>query len=117
VVLQCQLDLAWMGRLGLEVRISSALIPVLVLIRYYLILLILPSHSGICVFPQNLQVPLTLGKIKPLADALLKHGCNTCGSVPVHFVDEDSNDPSEGILTFNYVGSPYCVETCISAVG
>jgi len=73
--------------------------------------------GGICVFPQGLQVPLTLGKIKPLADALLKHGCATCGSVPVHFVDEGSNDPSEGILTFNYVGSPYCIETCISASG
>ena len=66
-------------------------------------------------FPQNLQTPLTLGKIRPLADALLKHGCATCGSVPIHFVDEGSNDPSEGILTFNYVGNPYCIETCISA--
>jgi len=73
--------------------------------------------GGICVFPQNLQVPLTLGEIKPLADALLKHGCSTCGSVPVHFVDEGSNDPSEGILTFNYVGSPYCIDNCISASG
>jgi len=37
--------------------------------------------------------------IKELADALLKHGCTTCGSVPVHFVDEGSNDPGQGILT------------------
>ncbi len=50
-------------------------------------------------------------------DAVLEHGCHTCGSVPIHFVDEGSNDPDEGILTFNYVGNPDCVGQCISDDG
>lgn len=60
---------------------------------------------------------LTLSTIRPLLDALLEHGCSTCGSVPIHYVDEGNNDPSDGILTFNYVASPYCIDNCISAVG
>ncbi|KAI1458618.1 hypothetical protein F4805DRAFT_119638 [Annulohypoxylon moriforme] len=33
------------------------------------------------------------------------------------YVDKGSNDPSDGILTFNYVASPYCIGNCISAIG
>lgn len=68
-------------------------------------------------FAQHLKKPLTLGEIRPLMDAILKHDCNTCGSVPVDFVSEGSNDPSDGILTINYVGHPFCVGDCISAEG
>ena len=50
-------------------------------------------------------------------DAVLEHGCHTCGSVPIHFVDEGSNNPDDGILTFNYVGNPDCVGECISDNG
>ena len=60
---------------------------------------------------------MTLGQIRKMADKLLEHGCGTCGSVPVHLVDQGSNDPGAGILTFNYVKNPYCVDNCISAMG
>ncbi|MCJ1266693.1 hypothetical protein MMC22_006578 [Lobaria immixta] len=72
-------------------------------------------EGGICLFPQG--AALTLDQIRPLTDAVLKHGCGNCGSVPIHFVDQGSNDPGAGILTFNYVESPYCVGNCISATG
>lgn len=77
------------------------------------------GEGGICLFPQYMAhgAMLSLGQIRPLLDALLEHGCTTCGSVPIHFVDENSNDPSDGILTFNYVAAPFCVGNCISAVG
>ncbi|KAI1088038.1 hypothetical protein F5B19DRAFT_30263 [Rostrohypoxylon terebratum] len=77
------------------------------------------KEGGICLFPQYMAsgATLTLAQIRPLMDALLEHRCSTCGSVPIHFVDEGSNDPSDGILTFNYVAAPYCVGNCISAVG
>ena len=68
--------------------------------------------GGVCLFPQGAN--LTLGVVRPLVDAVLEHGCHTCGSVPIHFVDEGSNDPSEGILTFNYVKNPDCVGQCIT---
>ena len=75
-------------------------------------------EGGICLFPQHLSSgSLTLGQIRPLVDALLDHKCPTCGSVPVHFVDEGSNDPGEGILTFNYVQYPICDHNCISDTG
>ena len=72
-------------------------------------------EGGICLFAQG--TALTLGQIRPLTDAILEHGCTTCGSVPIHFVDEGSNDPSDGILTFNYVKDPFCVGNCISDTG
>ncbi|KAI1122959.1 hypothetical protein F5Y10DRAFT_252763 [Nemania abortiva] len=77
------------------------------------------GEGGICLFPQYMAdgATLSLDSIRPLLDAILEHGCTTCGSVPIHFVDEGSNDPSDGILTFNYVANPYCVGNCISAVG
>ncbi|KAI2626346.1 hypothetical protein GGS21DRAFT_530025 [Xylaria nigripes] len=65
--------------------------------------------GGVCLFPQGAS--LTLAQIRDLVDALGEHGCATCGSVPIHFVDQGSNDPSSGILTSNYVGNPYCVST------
>lgn len=76
------------------------------------------ATGGICLFAQGLTAPaLNLGDIRPLTDKLLEHGCGTCGSVPVHFVDQGSNDPKDGILTFNYVKNPYCTGKCISAEG
>lgn len=76
-------------------------------------------EGGICVFPQKMAsgATLDLGTIRGLADALLEHGCSVCGSVPIHYVDNGSNDPADGILTFNYVKNPYCIENCISATG
>lgn len=74
--------------------------------------------GGICLFPQHLSAgTLSLGEIRQLTDAILEHGCGTCGSVPVHFVDEGSNDPKDGILTFNYAKNPDCVGNCLSATG
>lgn len=72
-------------------------------------------EGGICLFPQGAS--LTLEQIRPLTNAVLEHGCSTCGSVPIHFVDQGSNDPQWGILTFNYVKNPYCDGNCISATG
>ena len=73
------------------------------------------KDGGICLFPQGLKNgPLTLGMIRKLVDKLLEHGCETCGSVPIHFVDQGSNDPDDGILTFNYVRHPYCTENCLT---
>ena len=60
---------------------------------------------------------MTLGQIKPLIDAIQDHKCTTCGSVPIHFVDQGSNDPSSGILTFNYVSAPTCDRNCIRGIG
>ncbi|KAI1828429.1 hypothetical protein F4861DRAFT_534850 [Xylaria intraflava] len=71
--------------------------------------------GGVCLFPQGAS--LNLGEIRDLVDALGEHGCATCGSVPIHFVDEGSNDPSSGILTSNYVSSPFCDGNCITHVG
>ncbi|TGJ88648.1 hypothetical protein E0Z10_g144 [Xylaria hypoxylon] len=71
--------------------------------------------GGVCLFPQGAS--LTLAQIRDLVDALGNHGCSTCGSVPIHFVDQGSNDPSPGILTSNYVGNPFCGGNCISSVG
>ncbi|KAH6647600.1 hypothetical protein BKA67DRAFT_662374 [Truncatella angustata] len=71
--------------------------------------------GGVCLFPQGAS--LSLAQIRELVDAIGGHGCATCGSVPIHFVDQGSNDPSSGILTSNYVGNPYCGGNCISQVG
>ncbi|KAM0794289.1 hypothetical protein BDR22DRAFT_895303 [Usnea florida] len=77
------------------------------------------GEGGICVFPQDLKAGATLdlGTVRGLTDALLEHGCSTCGSVPINFVTEGSNDPSDGILTFNYVKNPFCDGSCMSASG
>ncbi|KAI0894287.1 hypothetical protein F4806DRAFT_498070 [Annulohypoxylon nitens] len=71
--------------------------------------------GGVCLFPQGAS--LTLAKIRDLVDALGGHGCATCGSVPIHFVDQKSNDPKNGILTSNYVSNPYCGGNCINKIG
>ncbi|KAI2623960.1 hypothetical protein GGS26DRAFT_215617 [Hypomontagnella submonticulosa] len=71
--------------------------------------------GGVCLFPQGAS--LTLAQIRQLVDAIGQHGCATCGSVPIHFVDQGSNDPSSGILTSNYVGNPFCGGNCINKVG
>lgn len=73
----------------------------------------LDSNRGICAFLQG--TALTLNKIVPLAYALIDHGCHTCGSAPVHYLDQDSNDPKGGIITFNYVANAYCAGNCIVA--
>ncbi|KAL9638130.1 MAG: hypothetical protein Q9164_001750 [Protoblastenia rupestris] len=73
------------------------------------------NTGGVCLFPQG--AALTLAQIRPLTDAILEHGCGTCGSVPIHFVDQESNDPKDGILTFNYVKNPSCTGECIGADG
>lgn len=77
------------------------------------------GEGGICVFLQNMAdgARLDLGTIRPLTDSLLEHGCSVCGSVPIHEVDQQSNDPSDGILTFNYVANPFCDGGCMSASG
>lgn len=74
------------------------------------------GEGGICAFPQSLKKgSITLGEIRRLMGELLKHSCSTCGSVPVDY--PKSNDPGNGILTFNYVKAPYCVDNCISGDG
>lgn len=75
--------------------------------------------GGICLFPQKMGngAVLTLGDVRALSDQVLLHGCGTCGSVPIHYVDQGSNDPRWGILTFNYVKNPVCVGNCLSATG
>ena len=72
------------------------------------------NTGGICVFPQGSNV--TLGLVRGLSDKLLQHGCGTCGSVPIKFL-EGSNDPGPGILTYNYVNNPDCTGQCIGADG
>ena len=75
--------------------------------------------GGVCLFPQDMAdgATLSLGDIRPLVDSIVEHNCHTCGSVPIHFVDEGSNDSKDGILTFNYVDNPDCIGECISANG
>ncbi|KAF3762928.1 killer toxin [Cryphonectria parasitica EP155] len=75
--------------------------------------------GGVCLFPQNMAdgATITLESIRSLVDALGEHGCTTCGSVPIHYVDQGSNSPSDGILTSNYVGNPFCDDNCITSVG
>jgi hypothetical protein len=73
--------------------------------------------GGICAFPQNLPAgtTLTLAQVRTLADDILGHGCNTCGSVPITYPDNENVD-DVGELTFNFVseGKFVCTGTCIS---
>ena len=43
--------------------------------------------GGICLFPHYMAegATLSLADIRPLTDAILEHGCGTCGSVPIHY--------------------------------
>ena len=77
------------------------------------------GRGGISLFPQlpSSTPGLNLGYIRPLTDALLEHGCGTCGSVPIHLVDQGNNSPDPGILTFNYVSNPSCTGQCIGSDG
>jgi hypothetical protein len=59
------------------------------------------GSGGICAFLQGTKSGLNGAQIKPLASEIVKHGCKVCGSVPITF--PGSNDPKNGILTFNYV--------------
>ena len=45
--------------------------------------------GGICLFPQYMAngARLSLGDIRALTDQVLIHGCGTCGSVPIHYVE------------------------------
>ncbi len=74
-------------------------------------------EGGICVLAQKIAsgIMIDLGTIRELTDALLEHGCSTCGGVPIDYVTKGSNDPSDGILTFDYESNPYCIESCMSA--
>ena len=73
------------------------------------------GSGGVCAFAQSLKTgSITLGAIRTLADKVVDHGCTACGSVPVDFA---KNDPRDGILTFNYAGTPTCTGNCISAAG
>lgn len=57
--------------------------------------------NSICLFPQGTESGLLGSSIPGLINALVDHGCAVCGSVPIFF--PGSNDPSEGILTSNWV--------------
>lgn len=73
--------------------------------------------GGIFAFPQSLPAgsTLILAQIKTLADDVLQHGCNTCGSVPIKFPNNQDVD-IVGELTCNFVsqGKFECDGNCIS---
>ncbi|KAH0536746.1 hypothetical protein FGG08_006418 [Glutinoglossum americanum] len=58
-------------------------------------------NGGECAFLQYTQSELKGSQIKDLIAQLKGHGCGDCGSVPITY--PQSNDPSSGILTVNYV--------------
>ena len=62
------------------------------------------------IFPAELS---DLGKLRSLVDAILEQGCVVCGSVPVHFVDQESSSLMRGILTFDYVPDLDCAENLL----
>ena len=45
------------------------------------------GSGGICLFAQYMGngQTLSLGDIRALTDAVIEHGCKTCGSVPIHY--------------------------------
>ncbi|KAI8940410.1 hypothetical protein NX059_004100 [Plenodomus lindquistii] len=59
------------------------------------------DKNGLCVFPQNLKEGevVTGAQIKQAIKAIRDHGCNRCGSVPLH----PGNDVEDGELTINFV--------------
>ena len=67
-------------------------------------------EGGVCSY----RAFLPLKQIRRLTNAILEHDC---GSVPVHIVDQGSNNPAPGILIFNYVRKPYCGGNCTSSTG
>lgn len=65
-------------------------------------------HSGdesgaICAFMQGTG-GAPASSLKTLAQDIVDHGCNKCGSVPL-FYPSDNNNGDHGILTFNYVAN------------
>lgn len=71
-----------------------------------------PSGAGsICLFMQG-NVPawgIPGNVIKERLRDLVKHGCTSCGSVPL----SGDNEPDElGILTVNFVAQPQCRGVC-----
>ena len=75
----------------------------------------MPIHddeAGFCVFLQKAswQYHLSGREVSGLLDHLARHGCGTCGSVPIGF--PYSNDPSHGVLTVNYVDHSNCGGVC-----
>ncbi|KAM0335238.1 hypothetical protein ACHAQA_000282 [Verticillium albo-atrum] len=63
---------------------------------------------AICAFLQGTGTGANGAKVKQLAQYIVNHGCNICGSVPL-FYDRGSgyNDVAKhGQLTFNYVTKP-----------
>jgi hypothetical protein len=67
------------------------------------ILGIIDPNGGVCAFLQFTAGGISGNQIKSLTASLVEHGYNACGSVPINF--PDSNDPSDGILTFNFVAN------------
>jgi hypothetical protein len=59
------------------------------------------KEGGECAFLQGTASGVPGSKIKDLIAELKGHNCKDCGSVPIVF--PDSNDPSSGILTVNFV--------------
>ena len=68
--------------------------------------------GGFCAFPQHLKGEQRLGgeDVARLLHDIFTHGCGVCGSVPVGY--PASNDPSQGILTVNYVYRTKCNGIC-----
>jgi hypothetical protein len=54
---------------------------------------------------------VTLGKIKLLADDLLKNNCTTCGMIPIRWPSEAKD--SNSILKFDFVTNRSCAGSCI----
>lgn len=71
--------------------------------------------GNICVFNQGTNEILTVEAAQILLTSLKAHGCDGCGSVPLTF--PINNDPSDGIMTVNYVSdnqgcSGVCIPSC-----
>ncbi|KAH6878775.1 killer toxin Kp4/SMK [Alternaria rosae] len=54
---------------------------------------------GMCIFPRNLHRPIAVKDVKVLVKRLLKHGCEKCGSIPLH----EGSENAQGMLTSNYM--------------
>jgi hypothetical protein len=68
--------------------------------------------GNICAFTQGTRSNIDPDTAQVLLTALLSHGCQGCGSIPLEF--PFSNDPSNGILTVNFVSDNHgCNGICI----
>ena len=68
--------------------------------------------GNICAFTQGTGASINPETAQNLLTSLHAHGCQGCGSVPLDF--PFSNDPSNGILTVNYVSDNHgCNGICI----